>query len=262
MKDDEQEAATGTPRVDPLTVHSVIKAFAVLDAFGGNQRSLSLAQIAALDGMGKSAAQRFAHTLTKLGYLAKDPQTKRFELTARTLTLGSHYIQTNELIGRATPYLQELSNSIRETVNLTVPSDTSIIFAARFASPHVLNADVVVGTELPAYCTAPGIAILSRLPRDEAMNVLRRSDRVAHTPYTVRSLPALEEKLDQAQEKGYAVAWEEYYLGDLSIAAPLLGPDRRPVGAINVSVARTRYTPEQAEAQFAPLVISAVRAIT
>src|SRR3546814_10997531 len=82
---DEELPGTSPGRPDPLTVQSVLKAFSVLHAFGSSQRSLSLAQIAALDGMGKSAAQRFAHTLTRLGYLAKDPQTRRFEPTARTL---------------------------------------------------------------------------------------------------------------------------------------------------------------------------------
>ncbi len=38
--------------------------------------------------MDVSAAQRFTHTLTKLGYLHKDAQTKRFELTAKRSILA------------------------------------------------------------------------------------------------------------------------------------------------------------------------------
>ncbi|VTU37797.1 IclR family transcriptional regulator [Variovorax sp. PBL-E5] len=256
------DAAQDRERADPLLVQSVLKAFAVLHAFDASNRSLGLAQIAAIDDMGKSAAQRFTHTLMLAGYLAKDPQTKRFELTARTLTLGSQYIQTHPLVSRATPYLQQLSNSTRETVNLTLRDDLDIVFAARFPSQHVLNTDVVVGTRLPVFCTAPGIAMLSRLPRAEAMSLLRRSDRRAFTANTTRELGALERKLDRAARMGYATAWEEFYPGDLSIAAPVLDAAQRPVGAINVSVTRAMYTPDDAEAAFHSLVVATAHSVS
>ena len=73
---------------DALMVNSVEKAFRVLSAFGRQHQTLNLSQVASETGMDVSAAQRFTHTLTRLGYLRKDAQTKRFELTAKTLDLG------------------------------------------------------------------------------------------------------------------------------------------------------------------------------
>jgi DNA-binding IclR family transcriptional regulator len=198
----------------------------------------------------------------KAGYLSKDPQTKRFELTARTLTLGSMFIQTHQLISRATPYLQQLSNTTRETVNLTLHDDLEIVFAARYPSQHVLNTDVVVGTRLPMFCTAPGIAMLSRMDRTSALDVLNRSDRKAYTPNTTRDLRDLQRKLDASAKAGYAVAWEEYYPGDLSIAAAVLDASQRPVGAVNVSVSRARFSPKDAEREFSPLVVATAHAIS
>lgn len=57
-----------------------------------------------------------------------------------------------------------LSKTTEETVNLAVRDDTDIVFVSRFMSRHVLDNDVIIGTRLLAYCTAPGIAILSCLP--------------------------------------------------------------------------------------------------
>ncbi len=249
-------------REDRLVVQSVLKAFTVLHAFNASNRTLGLKQIAEIDDMGKSAAQRFAHTLVKAGYLSKDPQTKRFELTARTLTLGSMFIQTHELISRATPYLQQLSNTTRETVNLTLPDGLEIVFAARFPSQHVLNTDVVIGTRLPMFCTAPGIALLSKMDRAEAADILARSDRRAYTPSTTRDLRELQRKLEVSAKAGYAVTWEEFYPGDLSIAATVLDAAQRPVGAVNVSVSRSRYSPKEAERDFSPLVVATAHAIS
>ena len=140
---------------DKLLVNSVVKAFRVLEAFDNANRSLSLAQISASVGLDKSAAQRFTHTLNKLGYLHKDPVTKRFELSLKSLEMARHFISANPVIKQAMPYLLYLSRTTEETVNLTLPDGADIVFAARFMSRHMLNTDVVVGTRMPAFCTAP-----------------------------------------------------------------------------------------------------------
>src|SRR5690606_2395044 len=108
----------------------------------------------------------------------------------------------------------------------------------------------------------PGIAMLSRLPRAEAMDVLRRSDRCAFTAHTTCELGALERKLDRAAKLGYAVTWEEYYPGDLSIAAPIVDAAQQPIGAINVSVTRAMYTPHDAEAAFHSLVVATAHSVS
>lgn len=247
---------------DPLMVMSVEKAFRVLSAFGRQYPSLNLSQVASVTGMDVSSAQRFTHTLTRLGYLHKDSETKRFELTAKTLDLGYHFFRSSRLVDRAMPYLMHLSKETEETINLTTLQDTEIIFVSRFLSRHVLNTDVIIGTRMPAYCTAPGIAILSRLPEDEAMAIIDRSDLKPHTPSTTWTRKALLAKIRDAKAKGYATAFEEFYLGDASIAAPILDHRGRPEGAINVAVSCSRYSRDEVVARFSSLIIAAGHAIS
>ena len=131
-----------------------------------------------------SAAQRFTHTLGQLGLLRRDPATKLYELSPRMLDFAYQFIGANELVGLATPFLQQLAAETEETVNLTLLDDTEIVFVQRFVSRHVLTPEVIVGTRLPAYCTSSGLAILSALPEDEARAVLSRSNRITYTQYT------------------------------------------------------------------------------
>ncbi|WP_114216575.1 IclR family transcriptional regulator C-terminal domain-containing protein [Ochrobactrum sp. 3-3] len=247
---------------DPLLVQSVEKAFRVLRAFDGSRPTLSLSQIAEETGLDISAAQRFTYTLTKLGYLTKSSETKRFELGVKALDFGYHYSRASVLVERGTPYLLHLSKTTEETVNLTVLDETDIVFVQRFMSRHVLNNDVVTGMRLPAYCTAPGIAILSALSDAEANAVLDRSHLHPYTPHTTWNRDELNAKLKQAAAKGYATAFEEYFHGDLSFASPILDARGHPYGAINIAVSRSRYTPEEAEEKYAPLVTAAARSIT
>ncbi|SDG92943.1 IclR family transcriptional regulator [Bosea robiniae] len=247
---------------DALMVNSVEKAFRVLSAFGRQHPTLNLSQVASETGMDVSAAQRFTHTLTRLGYLRKDAQTKRFELTAKTLDLGYHFVRSSRLLDRAMPYLMHLSKETEETVNLTVREETEIIFVSRFLSRHVLNTDVIIGTRMPAYATAPGIAMLSRLPESEAMAIIDASDRRAHTPSTTWEREALREKLRQSAAQGYATAFEEVYLGDASIAAVVVDHHGRPEAAVNIATSTSRYSHEEVVSRFSSLVIAAAHAIS
>ncbi|MBI3451831.1 MAG: IclR family transcriptional regulator [Rhodospirillales bacterium] len=259
------QARTAAPtpsRPDPLLVQSVEKAFRVLTAFDRAHPTMSLTQLAAAIDLDKSATQRFTHTLVRLGYLRKDMGTKRFELTVKTLDLGRHYTQANPLVDRAMPYLLHLSKTTEETVNLTVLDDTEIVFVARFMSRHVLKNDVIIGTRMPAFCTASGIAILSHLPRNEARDILQRSDLKAFTPHTTFRMGDLIKKLDISAARGYATAFEEFYHGDLSIAAPVVDHNRRSLGAINIAVSRARFSPKEAEEQFSSLVVAAAASIS
>lgn len=208
------------------------------------------------------ARPSFTHTLEKLGYLRKDPATKHFELTARTLDFGDQYTRANTPVDRAMPYLQHLSKTTEETINLTVRDDTEIVYVSRFLSRHVLNTDVIIGTRMPAFCTGPGMAMLSMLPRAEALAVLERTERHAFTPSTAVELKALEEKLEQSWKQGYATAFSEFYPEDLSVAAAILDRVGRPIAAVNVAVSSARFTPEEAEGKFSPLVTPAARSIS
>ncbi|WP_176733481.1 IclR family transcriptional regulator C-terminal domain-containing protein [Bosea sp. BIWAKO-01] len=130
------------------------------------------------------------------------------------------------------------------------------------ADQHVLASDVGVGTNMPAFCTAPGIAMLSRMPLAAARAILQQSDLKAYTPSTTCTLEALLEKLEISAAQGYATAFEEFYHGDLSIAAPVLDAKAQPLCALNISVSSTRYTPEEARTRFAPLVMAAAASVS
>lgn len=248
-------------RSDPLMVRSVEKAFRILKSFDAQRPTMSLAEVALAAGLDKSAAQRFTHTLTALGYLRKDPATKRFELSIKTLDLGFQFARANALAARAMPYLLHLSKETEETVNLTVLDDTEVVVLARFMSRHVLNTDVMVGTRMPAYCTASGVAMLACLPEDGIADILRRSELRPFTPATTWRPADVKAKVRRSAQQGYATAFEEIYRGDLSVAAAIVDTTGAPLGAINIAVTRARFTPEEAERRFAPMVVAAARAV-
>jgi len=255
------EREEDVPR-NPLYVQSVEKAFRVLSAFDATRRTLGLSQLAEATGMDLSATQRFAYTLEQLGYLRKDPHTKHFELTTRTLAPAYHYTQSNTLLRRAMPYLVALSAETEEATNLSVLEGTSVVFIARFVSHHVIAPDVSVGARMPAFCTGPGVAILSHLPTEQAHAILRASKLRQYTPHTVCRMPELIARLQLSKARGYAVCADEMLINDISLAAPVLDSSGNPVAAVNIAVSKTRFSVAAAERQFAARVLATAQAIS
>jgi IclR family transcriptional regulator, pca regulon regulatory protein len=240
----------------------VEKAMSVLTIFGEGHSQLSLSEIAELTGFDMSATQRFTHTLAALGYLTKDINTKKYELSPKLLGFTYHYLMSNDLVRRAIPYLQQLGAETEEATNLTVLDDTHIVFALRIVSRHVFNSHVITGTRVPAYCTAPGLAILATLDDGEVDDILSRTNLVQYMPSTVYQPTKIKERIANIRQLGYAHTEDEFYVSDISTAAAITDGFGRGVGAINISVTRARWAPERDEQRFANLVVSSASAVS
>jgi PcaR/PcaU/PobR family beta-ketoadipate pathway transcriptional regulator len=249
-------------RESPLFVGSLEKGLRVFQAFDDTHRSLRLTEIAAATGLDKSAAQRFTHTLYELGYLKKDPKTKHYRLAPKVLELGFTYLRTDSLVERATPYLLEANRRAEETVNLTELDGTEVVYVARVPGRHHITVDVVLGTWLPAYCLAPGRAMLAFLPADKARDVIERSDRAAYTDKTVTDAAAIMDILTKVRRNGFAISVEEYSPGEISIAAPVFDFGRQPIAAVNMAVPTSRWTVQAVEKKLAPIVVETAQAIS
>ena len=246
---------------DVLFNQSVEKAFAVLQAFAAaDSRALGLAAIATAAHLTPSSAQRSLHTLVRLGYLRRDARLHGWVLTPRTLDVGYPYLAGHPVIEQATPHLIDLNQACGESVSLSEPDGLDMVFIARFPSRKPFFIHMPVGRRLPMYCTAAGRAYLSALPPAEANAIVERSTLRRFTPTTLHQLSAIQARIAEAREAGYAWANQEYYRGDLTIAAPILDEGGRPVAAINIAGTTSRSTLDDLREQFAPLLIAAARA--
>lgn len=247
---------------DPLMVRAVEKAFRILATFDAANPRQTLTQLAGRTGLDRSATQRFTHTLSKLGYLRKDPRSKAYELTPKALNMAYQYTRSSPLVLRAHPYLSHLNRTTEETISLTVLDDTEIIYLSRYLSPNVLDTDVIVGSRLPAFCTAGGLALLSLLDDARVDEVLSRSDLRAFTSKTVHQLEAIHARIAQVRERGFALVEEQIYSGDISLAVPIISPDGQMVAAVSLGASRFRYDDAALIRRFAPTLIGAARSMS
>jgi len=250
------------PESSSLYVQSLATGIAVLDAFTAERASMSLPDIAAAAGITRSAAQRFAFTLEALGLLNKDPVTKRYSLSSRTLDTGCRYLESHPLLDRANPFLLELNRNAGETVNLAEPAGQDMIYIGRFPSPLRLLVHMPVGRRIPLYCSSTGRVYLAGMSDEDARAALAACDRVKYTPNTLTDLDALMEQVRISREQGYACCLEEYYRGDLALAVPIYDLSQRVVAGLQLSVSATKWTAKRAISRFIPMMLETARQIS
>jgi DNA-binding IclR family transcriptional regulator len=237
------------PRQSPLFVGSTEKAFQVLHAFDGSHRQMPLSMIAEIANLDRSSTQRLVHTLETLGYVRRVSNSRNYALTSKLLQFGYNYLRGNELVGKAAPYLLDVSKTVGETVNLHELDGADIVYLARFPGQHLINVDIMVGSRLPAVLTASGTAILSRSPPDVLDNILRRSKVKPLTAQSVVDPARLRERIKIARERGYAIIANETVLGDISVASSIADEHGQVVAGISISVPTTRWTIKRAESE-------------
>jgi len=251
-----------TEREDPLMVQAVEKAFRILTAFDAANPRPTLTQLSERTGLDRSAVQRFTHTLVHLGYLRKDARAKTYELTPKTLSMAHQYARSSPIVLRAHPYLSHLNRTTEETISLTVLDDTEVIYVSRYLSPNVLDTDVIVGTRLPAFCSASGLALLSQLDDAAVRDILARSNLRAFTPRTVFDLDGIWARIRLARERGFAVVEEQIYPGDISMAVPVAFPDGHAKAAITLGASRFRYQENALIQRFVPTLTGTARSMS
>ena len=92
--------------------------------------------------------------------------------------------------------------------------------------------------------------------------LIENSQRVAHTSRTLTDVEAIMASLEQVRAQGYAVNTQELFLGDMTIGAPVLGGNGRPVAAVHVVAPTSRWSRADSEQQLAPALLQCSRALS
>lgn len=214
-------------------VSSLAKGISVIRTFGKDSESLSLTEVAKRTGMNRAGARRLLLTLESLGYVGRDRD--RFFLTSKILDLGFGYLSSTQWWDVATPHMECVAETVNQSCSAALLQGGEIVYAARVPAARIMSVALNLGARLPAYCTSMGRVLLASLPQDEALAILERSNRVAHTSKSLTEIDALMRELDAVRQQQYSFVDQELEQGLRSIAVPLTTRRGRTLAALNVS---------------------------
>jgi IclR family acetate operon transcriptional repressor len=246
-------------RSDERNGDSVLeRGFRVLAAFGPEGRGLGLGELARRTQLPKATTFRLATQLVGLGALERAGDGYRLGLAL--FELGSTVWRQRRLRDAALPYMADLYEATHQLVHLGVPDGLDVLYVEKILGRRSAVAPTQVGTRRPLYCTALGKAILA-FSESELVETVIEGGLARRTSYTITSRTRLLEELAAVQAKGVAYDRQEYALGTICVAAPLLNRARIAEGALSVTGRTGQFIPERAAAAVQTAALSLSRAL-
>jgi DNA-binding IclR family transcriptional regulator len=189
-------------------------------------------------GISPSTAHRQLSTLENRGFVTQDRLTRAYRVGPALIELGIASTRAIDLREVSEPHLRELSESMRETVNLMVLQDSSVRFVAGFEADQRVRTHVLTGTLLPAYATSGGKVLLAELSREELRRLYPRGLRRL-TPRT-KTFTQLLDELALVLMRGYAINEQESVEGLSAVAVPLRDRSGATIAAVAMSAPTAR----------------------
>jgi DNA-binding IclR family transcriptional regulator len=237
-------------------VESLSRGFRILSIICESNTPLRLSDLADESGLTISTMQRLTYTLQEIGMIDRDPNTKRFRIGPKMITMALAVKQNLELRKVARPFMQQTSDAIGEVVGLSVLSGLEIVLIEIIKINHqVLNINMDIGTSIPPHATSGGKAILAFLDESQANKILRHSHMTKFTKNTITSVKSYHNQLKKVRECGYSLAINENAIGLSAIAAPVRNSDGAVIAAISVMVPSARISKEKLASSFSKKAI-------
>ena len=179
-----------------------------------------LAEIVAELGYPKGTVHNILSAMVEKGYLIREGNY--YILGNRVLQLSGLMRHNMEFRELALPYLEELRNSINETVHLTSLFRDKVIYIECIHPTHALRPHSTVGITASLYCTGVGKALLAFQPDEYIESYLNKTELVKRTENTITDKNAMKKELEWIREHGYAYDRIEQEESIKCIAAPVL----------------------------------------
>ena len=217
----EQPASPTTKAKPRQGIQVIARAASVLRALENEHDGLSLGQLAKRVDLPRSTVQRIVAALAEEHMLIAASTNARVKLGPTILRLAAN--TRFDFANTVKPHMEKLSNSINETVDLSMQRGDHMVFVDQVKSSHRLSAISQIGESLPIFSAANGKAALSKLSNEE-ITALVKDSFVRETANTVESIPALIDQVNEIRTTEIAIDNEEHVEGICGIGTAFCDP--------------------------------------
>lgn len=222
-------------------IQVIARAADILRTLAKHPEGMSLAQIAGEVALARSTVQRIVNALQTERFVVPIWPNGRVRLGPglAALTMTIH----GDLRVEIRPFIERLSQSVNETVDLAILDENQVLFVDQVSVPQRLQAASAEGSRFPLHCTANGKAILSLLSDEEILQ-MSPDNFPQYTMSTITSMEQLMSEINLIRQRGYAYDCEEHTLGICAVGSAfrtIFGE----LAAITIPVPATRFFGEQ-----------------
>ena len=224
------------------------KGLLILEALAAEAREFSLAEIASMVALDKSQTCRLLQTLAALGYVIRDPRSRRYRIGLRTLELSSSILSRMELHRAGMAYLHDLAEGVHATGYLGVLHLGQILIIATVYPSGVYRDNAPgFGNVMALSNSAMGKVLLAHMPPEKAGEMGER----------------LKDQLEKIRAEDVAVIIKGAHLTEsvVGVAAPVKNCEGRVIAALGASLGLTAWQ-EQDQNEFREAVKTAAAGLS
>ena len=199
------------PVSDASPATAVERALNILEAAAHRRDGLTNSEISRKLGIPKSSASYILRTLERRGYLRREPETGRYRLGLKILSLGGD-AQANAVLDQG-----------------------EAVYIEKVEAPGFFRVNTWVGRRMFLHSTSVGKCLLAWLPKQEVETLVKQQGLKKRTPKTISTMTRLLAELEHIKHEGYAVDDEENSLGARCLGAPVFDATGNAAAALGAS---------------------------
>jgi IclR family acetate operon transcriptional repressor len=226
-------------------VQSVDRALQIIETLAEDDEGYRLTDLAIRTGLSPSTVHRLLTTLENRRFVQFDREESKWHIGAQSFVVGSTFMHRRNFAAQALPYLRKLRDRTRETANLAIVDDESIIVVSRIESREVMRSLTKVGGRVAMSVSGIGKAVLATYSDADVTAIIRRQGMPRLTEKSIVRPGELFRELQMVRRQGYAVDNEEARLGLRCVAAVIFNDCNEPLAAVSVSGMTDRLNDER-----------------
>src|SRR4051812_7163448 len=223
-------------------VQSVDRALLIIETLAEDDDGYRLSDLAVRTGLSTSTAHRLLTTLEKRRFVQFDSTCSKWHVGSQSFAVGATFTRRRNFVAQAIPYLRKLRDQTRETANLAVVDDESLMVLVRLESREITRALTKVGGRVAMVASGIGKAVLATYSDDDVSAIIHRHGMPQLTAKSIVRAGELFKQLQAIRRQGYAVDDEEARLGLRCVAAVVFNDCAEPLAAVSISGLTSRIT--------------------
>ena len=237
---------------------SLVRGLSILRAFTAGDATLGNQELIERTGLPKATVSRLTASLMRLGYLHYDEALGRYSIGPATVSLGYTALSSNPVVQLAGPLMQELADRTGGAVALGALDGLEMVYLSNRRSMSPVTLQLNVGSRLPVWRTAMGIAYLAETSPGHSRNLLASLGKA-----DPGNRALMQEKVMAAQKhyakKGFVCAFGNWYSYINAVGTAFQPTDGSPLVALTCGAIVDIFPKKKCLEEIGPLLVELKR---
>jgi len=203
---------------------------------------MTQAQLARALGRQPGELFRILAYLEQRGYLYRDPASAAYSLTLKLFELSRQHSPYDALLQVALPWMQRLTNHVREPCHLSVLHHDKLLVLAQSESPDPFRLSVQIGSLHSPVNTVSGRILLTHMPPAALAAFLNRQPD--WLVMTTAQRQGFHDRLALTRERGFDHSDGERFVGWLDLGVLVGTPASRIQAALTLAALKRPNVPD------------------